>query len=116
MKAPEGADNTLIYILAHPSRDAAKASFGAFRKDPDWIADQGRRRSKRRVDLYREGRREVGVSQGGRLLADQVSRRRDEDRKAGIQEGTAQELKLKIRICYFSVYSCIPVLVQARPT
>jgi len=32
------ADITLIYLLAHASPDAAKASFGAFRADPDWIA------------------------------------------------------------------------------
>jgi hypothetical protein len=34
----KGADVTLIYVLAHKSTDAAKASFDAFRKDPDWIA------------------------------------------------------------------------------
>jgi hypothetical protein len=28
--------NTLIYILAHPSRDAAKANWQAFRDDPEW--------------------------------------------------------------------------------
>lgn len=33
-----GADKTLIYILAHDSQDAAKASFTAFRNDPVWIA------------------------------------------------------------------------------
>ena len=33
-----GAENTLIYMLAHASQDAAKASFDAFRADPDWIA------------------------------------------------------------------------------
>lgn len=32
------ADNTLIYMLAHASKDAAVASFAAFRADPDWIA------------------------------------------------------------------------------
>jgi hypothetical protein len=32
------ADNTLIYILAHKSEDAGKASFDSFRKDPSWIA------------------------------------------------------------------------------
>jgi hypothetical protein len=37
-KGQKGADNTLIYILAHKSVDAAKKSFDAFRKDPDWIA------------------------------------------------------------------------------
>lgn len=37
-KNQKGADNTLIYILAHPSSDAAAASFKAFRADPDWIA------------------------------------------------------------------------------
>jgi hypothetical protein len=30
------ADNTLIYVLAHPSREAAKASWDAFRNDPEW--------------------------------------------------------------------------------
>ncbi len=34
----KGATNTLIYILAHPSRDAAKANWGAFRLDATWIA------------------------------------------------------------------------------
>src|SRR6478672_9447786 len=29
--------NTLIYILAHPSRDAAKKSWDGFQHDPDWI-------------------------------------------------------------------------------
>ena len=32
------AKDTLVYILAHKSTDAAKASFDAFRKDPDWVA------------------------------------------------------------------------------
>ena len=32
------ADNTLVYLLAHKSQDAAKASFDAFRQDPDWLA------------------------------------------------------------------------------
>jgi hypothetical protein len=32
------AENTLIYMLGHKSLEAAKASFDAFRKDPDWIA------------------------------------------------------------------------------
>jgi hypothetical protein len=31
-------DNTLVYMLAHKSVDAAKASFDAFRTDPDWVA------------------------------------------------------------------------------
>jgi len=32
------AENTLVYMLAHASVDAAKASFTAFRADPDWVA------------------------------------------------------------------------------
>jgi len=32
----KGADNTLIYLLAHQSREAADASFKAFRADPAW--------------------------------------------------------------------------------
>jgi len=31
------AENTLIYVVAHRSRDAAKASWDAFRSDPDWV-------------------------------------------------------------------------------
>jgi hypothetical protein len=34
---PKGAEEVLIYIVAHPSEDAAKKSWDAFRKDPDWI-------------------------------------------------------------------------------
>ena len=33
--APDSA-NTLIYIVAHKSRDAAKASWAAFQADPEW--------------------------------------------------------------------------------
>lgn len=38
MSDQKGADNTLIYILAHKSREAAKESFAAFGKDPEWQA------------------------------------------------------------------------------
>ena len=31
-----GAGNTLIYIVSHESREAAQASWGAFREDPEW--------------------------------------------------------------------------------
>ncbi len=37
--APQDApasQNTLIYILAHPSREAAKQNWDAFRNDPEW--------------------------------------------------------------------------------
>jgi hypothetical protein len=32
----QGAENKLIYILAHKSREAAKKSWAAFGADPDW--------------------------------------------------------------------------------
>ncbi len=35
--ADKGAANTLIYFLAHASRDAATASWAAFRADPVWL-------------------------------------------------------------------------------
>jgi hypothetical protein len=38
MDEKHGKDSTLVYILAHKSREAAAASFDAFRKDADWIA------------------------------------------------------------------------------
>lgn len=31
------ANNTLVYLLQHDSRDAAKASWASFQKDPDWV-------------------------------------------------------------------------------
>jgi hypothetical protein len=34
----KAVDNKLVYLLAHKSQDAAKASFGSFLKDPDWNA------------------------------------------------------------------------------
>jgi hypothetical protein len=34
----DGAENTLIYVLKHASEEAAKASFAAFRDDPEWQA------------------------------------------------------------------------------
>ena len=34
---PPLAGKTLIYLLAHPSREAAKKNFDAFRADPAWI-------------------------------------------------------------------------------
>lgn len=33
---PDQAENTLIYILAHESREAADASWRAFGQDPEW--------------------------------------------------------------------------------
>ena len=32
----QGKANTLIYVLAYPSRDAAKKSWEDFRNDPEW--------------------------------------------------------------------------------
>ena len=34
----KGAENTLVYILAYPSRAARDASWKAFQADPDWQA------------------------------------------------------------------------------
>ena len=38
MKDQKGAEDTLIYLLAHQSREAAAASFKAFGADADWVA------------------------------------------------------------------------------
>ena len=32
----EGSENTLIYLIAHDSREAAKKNWSAFIADPDW--------------------------------------------------------------------------------
>jgi hypothetical protein len=31
------SDNTIIYVLAHPSREAAKQNWAAFSADPEWV-------------------------------------------------------------------------------
>ncbi len=36
--AAQGAGRTLTYIIAHPSREAAKENWAAFRADPVWVA------------------------------------------------------------------------------
>ncbi|HEX3879529.1 MAG TPA: NIPSNAP family protein [Bryobacteraceae bacterium] len=33
---PELAKNTLVYLIVHPSREAAKANWAAFQSDPEW--------------------------------------------------------------------------------
>lgn len=38
MSGQKGADDTLIYLLAHESKEAAEKSFKAFRADPEWVA------------------------------------------------------------------------------
>jgi len=35
---PKDQPNTLIYVLAHPSREAATQNWDAFRKNPEWVA------------------------------------------------------------------------------
>src|SRR5947209_1617834 len=37
LKGQKGADETLIYLVAHKNREAADASWKNFRADPDWI-------------------------------------------------------------------------------
>jgi hypothetical protein len=36
--AKDGAGGKLVYLLAHASREAAAASWAAFRADPEWVA------------------------------------------------------------------------------
>jgi hypothetical protein len=33
----DGTQPKLVYLLAHKNEEAAKASFDAFRKDPEWV-------------------------------------------------------------------------------
>jgi hypothetical protein len=35
------SENTLIYVLAHPSREAAKTNWAAFQADPEWVKAKG---------------------------------------------------------------------------
>jgi hypothetical protein len=38
----DAAQNTLVYLLAHPNREVATASWDAFKADPEWIAVKAR--------------------------------------------------------------------------
>jgi hypothetical protein len=38
IEGQKGADNTLVYLLAHKDVDTAKKSFDTFRADPEWVA------------------------------------------------------------------------------
>ncbi len=38
MPGQAGSDNTLVYMLAHPTKDAGDDQFKAFRADPEWVA------------------------------------------------------------------------------
>jgi hypothetical protein len=38
MPGEKGAEDTLVYLLAHKSKESAGASFKAFGADPDWVA------------------------------------------------------------------------------
>jgi NIPSNAP len=40
LEEKEGRHDKLVYILAYPSREAANASWDAFRKDPEWLKAQ----------------------------------------------------------------------------
>ena len=37
---PNDQPNTLIYVIAHQSREQAKKNWEAFQKDPEWIASR----------------------------------------------------------------------------
>ena len=55
--ASDGKDKTLIYLLAYPSADAAKASWDAFRADPEWKAvaaesEKGGKLAKEVISVY----------------------------------------------------------------
>ncbi len=49
---PQDQEDTLIYIIAHQDRDAATASWAAFRSDPDWVS--AREESRRNGPLVKE--------------------------------------------------------------
>lgn len=41
--------NTLIYILAHPSREAAAANWKAFQTDPEWVEVKDKSEAKGKI-------------------------------------------------------------------
>src|SRR5215510_210809 len=62
------SQNTLIYLIAHPSREAAKADWAAFQQDPE---SEGRQRIAEERQDRGEGR--IRVPRPDRLLADEIA-------------------------------------------
>ncbi len=52
----ELSGNTLVYLLAHPSREAADASWRAFGSDPEWqrVAEESQRNGRLIANLQRQ--------------------------------------------------------------
>ena len=76
--APQDApdsQNTLIYVLEHPSREAAKKAWADFQADPEWV------KVVRRIAGQRPHRQQggVGVRRSDRLLADEITVAMDVD-------------------------------------
>ena len=55
MKDQKGAEDTLIYLLAHRSQEAARNSFDAFRQDPAWLTARKESEAKAGGSLTVEG-------------------------------------------------------------
>ena len=73
MKDEKGADDTLIYLLAHKSKQAAQASFDEFAQGSRLgRRSQGLRRKSRRL-AHRPGRSEVRLHGSDGLLAGQIA-------------------------------------------
>ena len=73
MKGEKGAGDTLVYLIAHKSMDAAKKSWAAFRQDPAWTMARKGIRGKSRRPADGGGRREVGLPEADRFFADEVN-------------------------------------------
>lgn len=66
LDADKGAGTTLIYFLAYPSREAAAASWKAFRDDPAW--------AKARAESEKDGRITAKTPESVYLIATDFSR------------------------------------------
>lgn len=53
--ADKGAGSKLIYILAHPSKEAGLESFTAFRADPEWIAAKAESEKNGSLTIAKDG-------------------------------------------------------------
>jgi hypothetical protein len=73
MPGQKGTDNTLIYLLAHKSKEAA-ATLQSVSDRPGLDRGEGRFReeSRRLADRNWNGWREVGVHESNGLLADKM--------------------------------------------
>ena len=95
----KGADDTLIYMLMHKSKEAHDASFDAFRADPDWVKAREASEKEGKGSLTTPDGSQVGAVDTHRLFADQIARCRERRAWGNFVEPTVHDaIRYRVRL------------------